>query len=299
MIERPDIYKEFYDLLAQIPEGYVSTYGDLALQLGDIMASRAVGEMLSENDQPDVLPCYRVVMSDGTIGGYTHPLGVAEKIRRLRRDGISVVNGKIENFEKVRYRDFRSTFPLKRYNEQVGKMDIEESGIDAQLLRAIDVAYLGRVGVGIGADIGTEIRYEVTVKKVKAPYIPNYLYLREGEIVESLLSRERLNVIDGNGLLHPLRRGIATVAGANTGRPTVGVAKSLLLGRVVGEDVLLDGIPVGKMIGRYVVSYGYGIPLRRAISLLKDQGSFPQTLVPDKLAKRYRDLVLPAEDSLR
>ncbi|MEM3941159.1 MAG: MGMT family protein, partial [Thermoplasmatales archaeon] len=56
MIDKPDIYEAFYNLVKQIPEGYVSTYGDLAMQLGDIVASRAVGQMLSENEEPDTVP---------------------------------------------------------------------------------------------------------------------------------------------------------------------------------------------------------------------------------------------------
>lgn len=299
MMERPDIYSEFYNLLSQIPEGYVSTYGDLAIQLGDIVASRAVGEMLSENEHQDVLPCYRVVMSDGSIGGYTHPYGVSEKISRLRRDGISVVNGKVEELEKVRFNDFKSSFPLRRYRKQVMKLNIENEDMDVSLLRAIDVSYHGRIGVGVAVDIGPEIRYEISVMKVKSPYIPNYLYLREGEIVESLLSRERLNIIDGNGILHPFRRGIATVAGADTGMATVGVAKKILTGKIVGKDVIIDGETVAKMMGKYPVSYGYGVPVEKAISLLKEQGDFPQTKIPDKLSRRYREFVLPLEDSVR
>ncbi|MEM0130405.1 MAG: endonuclease V [Thermoplasmatales archaeon] len=299
MIDKPDIYEAFYELVRQIPEGYVSTYGDLAMQLGDIVASRAVGQMLSENEEPDSIPCYRVVMSDGRIGGYTHPRGVSEKIRRLRSDGIPVINGRVENMERVKFTEFKSEFPLKRYNEQVKNLDISKRDGSTESVRAIDVSYKGRIGVGVAVDFGKEVTFEISVKKVRAPYIPNYLYLREGEIVECLLSKGRLNAVDGNGVLHPLGRGLATVAGANTDNSTVGIAKKLLMGHTEGENVYIGGEMVARIYGKYIISYGFGTPLETALQLLMKEGHFPQTKLADRLSRRYRDFVLPVENSVR
>ncbi|HHC19248.1 MAG TPA: MGMT family protein, partial [Euryarchaeota archaeon] len=66
-----DVYALIYDLVRQIPEGYVTTYGAIAKALGDIRASKAVGEVLAMNPTPIIVPCHRVVMSDGSLGGYT------------------------------------------------------------------------------------------------------------------------------------------------------------------------------------------------------------------------------------
>ena len=60
----------FYSLVKQIPESKVSSYGELARALGDIKASRAVGRMLNANPYAPVVACHRVVMSDGSIGGF-------------------------------------------------------------------------------------------------------------------------------------------------------------------------------------------------------------------------------------
>ena len=199
MIDKPNIYKEFYDLLAQIPEGYISTYGDLALQLGDIIASRAVGEMLSENDDPDNLPCYRVIMSDGKLGGYTNPNGVEEKVRRLRKDGIRISNGRVENYNRIRFDEFKSNFPLKKFREEVNRIDLEKEDELYERVVALDISYSGRRGVGVAVDFQDDLSYEVAVREAKSPYIPNYLYLREGEILEMLVKKEAVNVIDGNG----------------------------------------------------------------------------------------------------
>jgi len=298
MIEIPNIYKEFYSLLAQIPEGAVSTYGDMAIQLGDIVSARAVGEMLSENEHPDLLPCYRVVMSDGTLGGYTHPNGKAEKARRLRRDGITISNGKIENFEKIRFKDFRSNFPLKRYRDQVRKIKLDGTVDHSGGVRSIDISYSGRIGVGVAVNFEKELSYEIEVKEARSPYIPNYLYLREGEIYESLVAKGKINVIDGNGVLHRDGRGVATLVGAKKKVATVGLAKSLLTGEERGNEIFIGGKKVGERIGKYFVSKGFGIDLREAVNALIKEGNFPQTKFADRLSRRYKDEILPVKHSL-
>src|SRR5947199_9893448 len=61
---------EVYDLLLKIPAGKVSTYGDLGKALGNPLASRQVGRTLVRNRNPIKVPCHRVVMTDGKLGGY-------------------------------------------------------------------------------------------------------------------------------------------------------------------------------------------------------------------------------------
>jgi methylated-DNA-[protein]-cysteine S-methyltransferase len=56
---------------AGIPYGSVSTYGEVAARAGSPRGSRAAGNSLGANPLPIVLPCHRVVHSDGGLGGYT------------------------------------------------------------------------------------------------------------------------------------------------------------------------------------------------------------------------------------
>ncbi|MGC8562687.1 MAG: endonuclease V [Thermoplasmata archaeon] len=294
MIDIPDIYGEFYKLLEQIPRGYVSTYGDMAIQLGDIVSSRAVGEMLSQNEFPDKYPCYRVVMYDGSLGGFTSPGGVEEKITRLRKDGIRISRGKVENFEGIRFRDFKSTFPLRRFRETAAKIDISKRVDHSNYLRALDISYFGRIGVGVAVEFDRDLSFEVVVKKVKSPYIPNYLYLREGEIYEALVKKEAINVIDGNGIIHKDGRGVATLVGASKNVATVGLAKSLLLGREKGNDIFLGKKKIGEKVGKYYISEGFGIDLKGCVKALTHEPHFPQTKYPDRLSRRYRDEILAA-----
>jgi methylated-DNA-[protein]-cysteine S-methyltransferase len=95
-IKDSDIYK----LLKKIPAGKVSTYGDLAKVLGNPSASREVGRILGKNPNPIVVPCHRVVMSDGRLGGYAY--GSIRKRELLEKEGISFTDKKVRNFKEVR-----------------------------------------------------------------------------------------------------------------------------------------------------------------------------------------------------
>jgi O-6-methylguanine DNA methyltransferase len=86
--------REVFRFLRKVPKGRVTTYKALAGKAGT--SPRAVGQIMKRNRRPDVYPCYKVVRSDGRLGGFTHPRGVREKVRRLERDGIKVRNGRID-----------------------------------------------------------------------------------------------------------------------------------------------------------------------------------------------------------
>ncbi len=89
------------NLLKKIPKRHVTTYQDIAQALGNPKAARAVGRLCGKNPDPDLFPCYKVVRSDGTPGGYA--LGIAEKKKRLSKDGIRFSHGKIVDFDTVRF----------------------------------------------------------------------------------------------------------------------------------------------------------------------------------------------------
>lgn len=101
-----------YQLVRQIPHGKVSTYGAVAKALGNKGYARAVGKYMNKNPNADTMPCFKIVKSDGTLGGFG--LGIKDKIRRLNEDGIDVKDNKIVNFEKVFFDDFKTDYPLKK-----------------------------------------------------------------------------------------------------------------------------------------------------------------------------------------
>jgi len=89
-----------YNLVSNIPLGKVATYGQLASSVGNPRAARGIGKILNKNPRPIIVPCHRVVRSDGHIGGYMY--GKERKISLLLNEGIPIVNDLIKDFEKYR-----------------------------------------------------------------------------------------------------------------------------------------------------------------------------------------------------
>jgi methylated-DNA-[protein]-cysteine S-methyltransferase len=71
---------------AAIPFGQVSTYGKVAAQAGNPKASRAAGRALGANPIPIVVPCHRVVGTNGQLTGYTG--GLDRKVALLQIEGV-------------------------------------------------------------------------------------------------------------------------------------------------------------------------------------------------------------------
>ena len=69
---------------ALIPPGETRTYQGIARAIGNPKASRAVGQALKNNPFAPVVPCHRVIRSDGSLGGYQGKMGSAKKEFLLR-----------------------------------------------------------------------------------------------------------------------------------------------------------------------------------------------------------------------
>ncbi len=66
-----------------IKSGQITTYADLARKAGYPNAGRAVGNVMAKNPLPLIIPCHRVIRSDGKLGGFTSPGGINLKKRLL------------------------------------------------------------------------------------------------------------------------------------------------------------------------------------------------------------------------
>jgi len=85
--------EKVYSLCRKVPKGKVTTYKEIARGIGT-KAYRAVGTALNKNPFAPIVPCHRVINSNGKIGGFAS--GVDKKIRLLRKEGVDVKNKKIE-----------------------------------------------------------------------------------------------------------------------------------------------------------------------------------------------------------
>lgn len=80
-----DFQKSVWDALAKIPYGTVKTYGTIAKEIGSVKASRAVGGACNKNPIAIVIPCHRVVGSNGNLTGFAGGLTVKETLLQLEQ----------------------------------------------------------------------------------------------------------------------------------------------------------------------------------------------------------------------
>ena len=69
-----------------IPRGQTRSYGWIARRIGRPGAARAVGAALGKNPFAPLVPCHRVIRSDGTLGGFSAPGGLKAKIKLLKKE---------------------------------------------------------------------------------------------------------------------------------------------------------------------------------------------------------------------
>ena len=97
-----NLEEKVYKKLLEVPLGKVTTYGELAKSIGLKNGQRIIGRMMNKNPYPVIIPCHRVVKSDGNVGGYAW--GEKVKSTMLTKEGIKIKNRKIIDMEKNIYR---------------------------------------------------------------------------------------------------------------------------------------------------------------------------------------------------
>ncbi len=173
----------------------------------------------------------------------------------------------------------------------------------------VDVSYVGNLGVGaitvVDYDSLELIEAQVATCEVKIPYIPTLLSFRE--IPPAVAGIRKLKVqpdvflVDAQGLAHPYRCGFASHLGLVIGSPTIGAAKSRLIGKPVKVDereLLMDK---DEVIGEVVttkqgskpvyVSIGHMVSLETAVKIVKhcSKKRIPEPLLQaHKLATKER-----------
>lgn len=93
--ELPAFHRRVYEIARTIAPGQTCTYGELAAALGDPGAARAVGQALSDNPFPIVVPCHRVLAAAGKPGGFSAYGGRATKRQLLVIEGAIPAQGQL------------------------------------------------------------------------------------------------------------------------------------------------------------------------------------------------------------
>jgi methylated-DNA-[protein]-cysteine S-methyltransferase len=92
-LDMPDIapfQRQVYDAARGVGWGCTASYGDLAREIGAPSEAREVGQALARNPIPIIVPCHRILTSDGKIGGFSAPGGTATKERLLALEGVRI-----------------------------------------------------------------------------------------------------------------------------------------------------------------------------------------------------------------
>jgi deoxyribonuclease V len=153
----------------------------------------------------------------------------------------------------------------------------------------VDVAYTGRFSIGAVAVLDYQslslIESKTAQVTTEFPYVPTLLSFRETPpsiaAIEKLRSQPDVFLVDGQGIMHPYRLGFASHLGITLGKPSVGVAKSPLIGQVreFGGEGWAPIIDAGETVGVTLltknntmplyVSIGHMVSLVKAIEIVR------------------------------
>jgi len=196
----------------------------------------------------------------------------------------------------------------RRVAERVRLEPLEEP---PERVAGVDVSYRGdryrAAAVVVDADTLKPLETRTAEGRVRRPYEPGFLAFREGPPALKVLKGldYDLLLVNGHGIAHPRRAGLASHLGVALDRPTVGVARRPLVGRPLGEPERVgDAVPLfhrGEKVGHLVltrpdcrplvVSPGHRCSHRDAVEWvlrLVRGGKWPEPLrLADRLSKRW------------
>lgn len=168
------------------------------------------------------------------------------------------------------------------------KVRIEPLSLSKEdFIGGVDVAYKKDVGVAAyvlmkySSKEPEKVDY-ATVDNLP-PYVPGLLYLREAPPIIKVLSKQRKKphvlLVNGHGLAHPRKMGLASYIGVVFDLPTIGVARGLLYGKIDRSTqpplIFVDELAVGAVLrtrgkGEIYISIGHKVTLNDAIRVVSD-----------------------------
>jgi deoxyribonuclease V len=192
-----------------------------------------------------------------------------------------------------------------------GRVVLEDRFEDIRYVAGADLAFDPETGMAFAGVIVyrfpefEEVERRMTRRKLRFPYVPGLLSFRESPVLIAAFARLRtqpdLILIDGHGRAHPRRFGIACHLGVIFDKPTIGCAKSLLVGEHEEPGVragattplMLDGERVGMVLRTrehvkpIYVTTGHRVGLESAVTLVKQCLDGFRIPKPTREADRY------------
>ncbi len=80
--------RSVWDKIAEIPHGELRTYKWIASEIGNINAVRAVGNAVGKNPVPPIIPCHRVIRTDGKLGGFSSGIPLKKWLLKLEKSSL-------------------------------------------------------------------------------------------------------------------------------------------------------------------------------------------------------------------
>lgn len=188
----------------------------------------------------------------------------------------------------------------RKVAEHASAKDVIDTG-SIKTIAGFDIAFYDDkiicAAVILDAKTMQVLEAKTSVSNAPMQYMPAYLAFREGPaIMQTYFDLELepdIIMIDGHGMAHPLKCGLATYVGVELEKPTIGVAKKLLIGdakdgKIVAGDETIGLAVATKEYARPVyVSVGHNISLESAAKIVRQCIVFPHKM-PEPLHQAHR-----------
>lgn len=142
------------------------------------------------------------------------------------------------------------------------------------------------------------IEKKYSIANVEQPYVPGYVFYREGPVIletyNKIENKPDVLMIDGPGIIHPRKIGIASHVGLVLDIPTIGITKSMLCGELKNDKVYVNDEIRGQLVvtknnsNPIFVSAGHKISLKKSVKIVKETTKAPyKTPEPIALAHKF------------
>ncbi len=192
---------------------------------------------------------------------------------------------------------------LKKIQEELAKsVDLKDKVNlnDLEYIIGVDQSFSGDIVISGSVLLNFKslkvIKSEISIDKVKFPYIPTFLMFREGEPAVNSVKKVLKHVkekhiektvimVDGSGIAHPRRCGLATFIALKTGVPSIGITKKRLYGKVVEPTKEYETTPILDEVSNDLIGYAFK-PCKICKPIYISPGSFISTNTALEIVKK-------------
>ncbi len=189
---------------------------------------------------------------------------------------------------------------LRAIAKQVSTDDKLKTG-DIKTIAGFDVAFFGDKAVCAAVVLNFKtmdvLERRHLLFKPDMAYVPGFLAFREGPAILQLFYdleyTPDIILVDGHGIDHPLRAGLASYVGVELGKPCIGVAKSPLVGEIVDDKLMIGTEVRGRLVKTHqhakpvIVSPGHMVAVDTAVEIIR-KCVVPPHKLPEPLHQAHR-----------